>query len=636
MQRVNKLFVRGVLISLVAGLLSTNSIISPAIAATGDSDTALVLNGINQSVEVTDSGSSALDITGTVTMEAWVYATSACTNAGGQGIITKDISYMLYCVSGKWAYAYSSDGVNWMSGIATSMPVEQNVWHHIAFTHSSTSYNNKFYYDGQNIETSTVNTPLTMTPNNNPFRIGMYGPNYYFNGRIDEVRIYSTQRTDAQILADMNNWGPANESGLVAYYDFNDVSGSSVTNKISNPGAGTTLTANNSPTYAAVESSTVINGDQVVTFPRSYLVANGGWKIPSNISTLKSLVIAGGGGGGSRAGGGGGAGGYVYNAALAVTANSYQTISVGQGGAGLTGVPGFNGTNSALGNLQYALGGGGGGHASGANDATRTGRNGGSGGGAGGHWTTDTYTAAVGLSTQFSTYGYGVGFNGGTGYNASFWPSGGGGGAAGVGGNSNGVTSNGGKGGAGVSDPIGGTSICYATGGGGGIYTGGNIGDGGDCGGSASPNNNAGTAGSSTPTPSRVNTGSGGGGAGWSSGNDVAGGNGASGVIILRYSLLTNVTLSFSGGSQAAFRTTGTITATATLAGKVTFYERGKVIPGCKNKATNGSLVATCSWRPSTRGNVSISATNKPTNSYVSNATTSLSVFVTTRAGARA
>lgn len=637
MLKSNNSLISGVLISLLIGSIYSISYSEPAAAATGDSDTTLVLNGTNQYVEVTDNGTSAFDLAGTVTMQAWVYATSACTNSGGQGIVTKDVSYMLYCNSGKWAYAYSGNGTSWI-GVATTMPVEQNAWHHIAFTKASTSYNSKFYYDGQNVETNTAHTPLSMTPNNNAFKIGQFAGTNFFSGRIDEVRIYSTQRTDAQILADMNNWGPANESGLVAYYDFNDVSGSSITNKVSTPASGTTLTAYNSPTYSAIESSTVINGDQVITFPRSYLVANGGWKIPSHVSTVKSLVVAGGGAGGSRAGGGGGSGGYVYDSALSVTPNSYQPIIVGQGGGGMANMAGFNGNNSSLGALRTALGGGGGGHAGGSDNVARAGRDGGSGGGASGDHNLINSSAAYGLGNQNSTYGYGSGYRGGSGYSNGAWPSGGGGGAGGVGANSNGPSNIAGKGGAGISDPIGGTSICYATGAGGGVLSGYTKGEGGDCGVTTSPNNNAGlTVSSLRGAPAaKANTGSGGAGNGYNaSGADYEGGNGASGVIVLRYSLLTDVSLSFSGGAQGAYRTLGTITATATLSGKVTFYERGKIIPGCKNKATNGSLAATCSWRPSTRGNVSISATNKPTNSYVSNATTSLKVFVTTRTGAR-
>jgi hypothetical protein len=66
---------------------------------------------------------------------------------------------------------------------------------------------------------------------------------------------------------------------------------------------------------------------------------------------------------------------------------------------------------------------------------------------------------------------------------------------------------------------------------------------------------------------------------------------------------------------SASFRKAVTITANVSAAAKVTFKAKNVVIPGCKNKATTGSspnIVATCSWKPSTRGSVSITATAVP------------------------
>jgi hypothetical protein len=195
-----------------------------------------------------------------------------------------------------------------------------------------------------------------------------------------------------------------------------------------------------------------------------------------------------------------------------------------------------------------------------------------------------------------------------------------------------------GKGGSGNVDPIAGTATCYATGGGGGINQGypSNFGAGGDCGGSSSPNNNSGTAGAVAPNYPTANTGAGGGGAGYNnSGNDSLGGAGASGVIILRYALNMSVSLSYSGGTTAIYRTAGTITATNSLPGKVTCYEHGKAIPGCKSVAMNGSNIATCTWKPSLHGSTSITATAKPSNTYVPNGSTSLNIGVAARAGKR-
>jgi len=43
----------------------------------------------------------------------------------------------------------------------------------------------------------------------------------FFNGNIDEIRIWNTTRTQSEILANMNTELNGNESELVAYYNCN-------------------------------------------------------------------------------------------------------------------------------------------------------------------------------------------------------------------------------------------------------------------------------------------------------------------------------------------------------------------------------------------------------------------------------
>ena len=622
---------------LTAALFSTFIIAAPfthsaAVAAVGDTDSALVLNGTSQYAEVTDPGSSPFDLTGTITIEAWVYSTSTCT--GAQVVLVKEVSYMMYCYLNKWLYAFSANGTTW-NGDYTSIPVEANAWHHIAYTHSASSANLKVFYDGVNIETLTANMPTSMVPNNGQIRIGQSGGGNFFQGKIDDVRIYNSQRSDAQIQTDMKTWGPNTDSDLIAYYDFNDQSGSTLNNADATPAANTAMTLYGSPTYSNIESTTTVNGDQVIIFPRSYLNSNGGWRIPSYTSSVRSLVIGGGGAGGSRAGGGGGAGGYVYDTSLAVTSNSNISIVVGSGGSGYSGRQGTNGGDSRLGALRTAMGGGGAGGAIGLNNVARAGRSGGSGGGPSPSYVGNGTTATIGTALQNQTYGYGLGNDAGTATINTNWMGGGGGGAGGVGENANTTANYAGKGGLGLIDPIAGTTNCYATGGGGG-NSGNYAGAGGTCNGTAVTNNNAGTNSGTVPTAPTTNTGSGGGGSGYSSGSDyLAGANGASGVVILRYPLNMSVTISFSGGTSATYRTVGTITATGTLAGAVTFYERGKAIPGCVRVPMNGSNVATCTWKPSIHGSTTITATAKPSNTYVPNGSTSLNIGVIARSGKR-
>ena len=256
------------------------------------------------------------------------------------------------------------------------------------------------------------------------------------------------------------------------------------------------------------------------------------------------LVVAGGGGGGGHAaGGGGGAGGYVTGINYSVGSGASYTITIGAGGNGgstSTTNTATSGANSSLGAIATATAGG---YGSGGNPAP-AGASGGSGGGGGGF----TTTSGSGTSGQ--------GNNGGTGANRL---GAGGGGAGAVGANAV-TTTNAGAGGAGLNWQSLGT--FYAGGGGGGSHLNYPAGAGGNGGGGA-----GGPYGTTNGTAGTANTGGGGGGAGGRDGlNAQAGGNGGSGIVIIRYAgsvqRATGGTVTITGGYVIhTFTTSGTFTA---------------------------------------------------------------------------
>ena len=252
---------------------------------------------------------------------------------------------------------------------------------------------------------------------------------------------------------------------------------------------------------------------------------------PKQSLSCDYLVIAGGGGAGGpsgtyNAGSGGGAGGLSYISNASLTAQAY-TVTVGGGGnAGGYQANGSGGSNSSL-NSVISNGGGGGG--------LTTGQAGGSGGGGG----AGSYTG--GTKNQGNTGGAtGYGNNGGTSAGQYSAGPGGGGGAGAVGGNGTGPSGYvGGVGGAGLNTwsswaTATGTGVSgyYAGGGGGGgaAFEGSvGAGAGGAGGGGGGGYDVAGTAGT-------ANTGGGGGGTG-DRFTPASGGNGGSGVVIVRYAI---------------------------------------------------------------------------------------------------
>lgn len=298
-----------------------------------------------------------------------------------------------------------------------------------------------------------------------------------------------------------------------------------------------------------IQETEFYDGSSWLTFSESNPVATGGTVIDTNIAgteyrvhkfttngtltfsrpgEVDYLIVGGGGGGGSSTTnnndgcGGGGAGG-MLEGVTTVTAQAYNIV-VGLGGAGVNAAltPGGDGGPSSAFGLT-ALGGGGG--------ATQNtaGRSGGSGGGAGNGGGAGPYAGGPGTTGQGNAGG-----NITTGGNN--WVGSGGGGAGSVGVSGDQGIGNQGRGGQGRISSITGANVFYAGGGAGGAAGGrlggggGNSGDAplGGQGGGGDGGYEAGKAPNGAP-----NTGGGGGGA---TGNTSAyGGDGGSGIVIVRY-----------------------------------------------------------------------------------------------------
>ena len=606
--------------------------IAPAAnAAVGNVDSSMYFNGTNTTFQVADS--SALDISNAITMEAWVKPVGISTSTNYM-VMNKETSYELWIVNGYWNFALNGTGGGWQ-GVSTGIAALSDQWQHIAVVRGASQNTVSIYFNGIFTATAAADTAGTgnLFNSSHPFQIGARsstvgsGFSTYFKGEIDEVRLFNVARTAEQIASDMNTYGPVDAAGLVFYADFNDYSGVTLANKSTSAAAGpATLAAYGtlSSNTSSIETSTVTGATKRTSFLRTYLSKNG-WKIPTGIRSVRILLVGGGGGGGSDEGGGGGGGGFLENQSFEVTPDSFVNIDVGGGGAGAldtvsdaTSLAGNNGGSSAFGSLS-ALGGGGGGSGLNTNLITaRNGKTGGSGGGGAGESGYTAGTAGTGTSGQ--------GFNGGSGLPGGTNRGGGGGGAGEIG-NTDGNS----EGGDGLTSTIvnGVTAVFYAGGGGGG---GGNTGSG-----VTSAANGGGGIGGGTVTISTdggANTGGGGGG-GASNWRNFAGFAGGSGIIVISYSAFSG---SASAITNAIYRTATTLSVTVSEAGKVSFFANGKIIPGCKSRSTvsSSSITATCTWRPSQRGSVPVTAKFTPTASPSNIATIDVgSVFISRRTGAR-
>ncbi len=198
--------------------------------------TALDFDGTNDYVEIADNNS--LDLTTNYTIEAWIKPSSFSSMAG---IVSKYQSsgangYFLKLTNTSPYTGLTFDAMSTVNGI-----LEADNWYHITAVNDNGTRH--LYVNGE--EQSLSGTALNVQANNDALRIGvdfLSNPRY-FSGKIDEVRIWDTALDSTQIRENMNLPLTGTETGLVSYWQFNDGSGSVLSDIVSgNDGTLTNMT----------------------------------------------------------------------------------------------------------------------------------------------------------------------------------------------------------------------------------------------------------------------------------------------------------------------------------------------------------------------------------------------------------
>jgi hypothetical protein len=482
--------------------------------------------------------------------------------------------------------SYSLSYIFWNNDLRYNPALTDGMWYHLCGTYSGnggTSDNKLLYLNGSLIQaTQTFGTPsdLLDIDASSTLRLGSrvnHSSMYYFDGSIANFRLFNRALTGEEI------WQ------LYAYQkEYFNVSPDVVTFKSGRLGIGTL----EPKATLDIRGEVLINGYQLTSiYPgfasggddvydidgyRIHAFTNSGtFTVPGNDIYADVLVVGGGGGGGQDNAGGGGAGGLIFKPmhrfggrGLSGTPDGFYIITIGSGGAGspqqnttapqgggdttITRVRSEWGNDTASSTESFSTAiifiakGGGPGQNGGSTRASSL--NGGSAGGQDGEVNNNSAGGTATQPTQSGDSGtYGYGNNGG----ASNSEAGGGGGGAGEAGeNGNSVTSGvGGNGGDGLSG-VGGYDFAeiygtrygevvgedvYFAGGGAGAnknnvttsFASGGKGGGGNAGATPSTNENG-----------LPGTGGGGAGAFWGNYSyNLWGGNGGSGIVMIRYKL---------------------------------------------------------------------------------------------------
>lgn len=212
-------------------LNSTTGSISISVTwGTGKAGNDLSLDGQTGYMEVPNSTSLSSPDTA-ITIEAWVKPINQYYNT----VLSKgSYNYLLEFTGGLYpgiilnGVSFDSTAPNYWGRLMISQSVLANQWTHVAVTYSQ-STGVKIYYGSQLVYEGYGNGEILA--GTFPLRIGArVDSNYteYFNGQIDDVRIWNIVRSQSDIAQNMTKELTGTEYGLIAYYKFDESIGSTV------------------------------------------------------------------------------------------------------------------------------------------------------------------------------------------------------------------------------------------------------------------------------------------------------------------------------------------------------------------------------------------------------------------------
>ena len=168
--------------------------------------------------------------TGPFTVEAWVYARDLSASAGndmGVGVVRSTTGENI----GDFILGVKDDGSirfsNWRSTgedidgrqVTSSGVIGPNSWHHIAAVWDGTL--NRIYVDGLEVAiVQSISTSLNWLTGHEIGRAFTVSPDYFWNGQLDELRIWDVARGQSDIQSSQYVTLQGNEPNLVAYYRF--------------------------------------------------------------------------------------------------------------------------------------------------------------------------------------------------------------------------------------------------------------------------------------------------------------------------------------------------------------------------------------------------------------------------------
>ncbi len=169
---------------------------------------ALSFDGIDDYVDIT-----GVPLSGSYTKEAWIYlpVVDLVDVNGAHNIISGAIT-SLYVYQGKLGAGHNFNNAE------DPTVLEANTWYHVAVTYDAATGTMILYKNGIAVATSIAPAYIESALFLGAIYVGRI--DYFFQGIIDQVKIWNVVRTPAEIVGDFTCNELGNQANLVTFYPF--------------------------------------------------------------------------------------------------------------------------------------------------------------------------------------------------------------------------------------------------------------------------------------------------------------------------------------------------------------------------------------------------------------------------------
>lgn len=173
-------------------------------AQTGE---ALNFDGVDDYVDI-----SGVKISGSYTKEAWIYLPVVNPADPNAHNIISGSATSLYVYQGKLGAGHNFNNVQ------DPTVLTANTWYHVAVTFDASTGTMTLYKNGLPVNVGVAPAYTETTLLLGAIYTGTVG--YFFQGNIDQVRIWNVVRTSSDIFNDFSCYATGNEPNLIALYPF--------------------------------------------------------------------------------------------------------------------------------------------------------------------------------------------------------------------------------------------------------------------------------------------------------------------------------------------------------------------------------------------------------------------------------